>query len=44
MIKHCKFCAGGHPHGRCAAFGQKCNKCHRKNHFAKCCTKTGARD
>ena len=39
MIKHCKFCAGSHTCGRCAAFGQKCNKCHRKNHFAKCCTK-----
>ena len=39
MIKHCKFCAGSHQHGCCAAFGQRCNKCHEKNHFAKCCTK-----
>ena len=39
MIKHCKFCAGSHPRGRCAAFGQRCNKCHQKNHFAKWCTK-----
>ena len=39
MIKHCKFCTGNHPRGHCAAFGQKCNKCHQNNHFAKCCTK-----
>ena len=39
MIKHCKFCAGSHARGRCPAYGKKCNRCNRINHYAKCCTK-----
>ena len=37
IFRNCRFCAGSHRRGNCPAFGQKCNKCHRKNHFAKCC-------
>ena len=33
---NCKFCAGSHPKGNCPAYGQKCNSCHKKNHFARC--------
>ena len=36
MINNCKFCAGSHPRGKCPAYGQKCNSCHKKNHFARC--------
>ena len=39
IIKRCKFCAGSHARGSCPAYGQKCNRCHRNNHYAKCCTK-----
>ena len=37
IFQNCKFCAGSHQRGNCPVYGQKCNKCHRKNHFAKCC-------
>ena len=37
LFRNCKFCAGSHQRGNCPAYGQKCNKCHRKNHFARCC-------
>ena len=39
MINNCKFCAGSHPRGKCPAYGQKCNSCHKKNHFARCCNR-----
>ncbi|CAB4033003.1 retrotransposon-like family member retr-1 [Paramuricea clavata] len=40
LIKNCKFCAGRHQRGKCPAYGQKCNKCQRRNHFARCCKQT----
>ena len=36
LFRNCKFCAGTHQRGNCPAYSQKCNKCHRKNHFARC--------
>ena len=39
MINNCKFCAGSHPRRKCPAYGQKCNSCHKKNHFARCCNR-----
>ena len=39
MINNCKFCAGSHPRGKCPAYGEKCNFCHKKNHFARCCNR-----
>ena len=39
-INHCKFCAGSHPWGKCPAYGKQCNRCKRKNHYAKCCPKS----
>ncbi|CAB4033390.1 Hypothetical predicted protein, partial [Paramuricea clavata] len=31
---------GRHQRGKCPAYGQKCNKCQRRNHFARCCKQT----
>ena len=39
MINNCKFCAGNHPRRKCPAYVQKCNSCHKKNHFARCCNR-----
>ena len=36
----CKFCATNHQRGQCPAYGKICNKCKRKNHYAKCCKAT----
>ena len=38
-INYCKFCAGNHQRGKCPAYGQKYNSCHKKNYFARCCKK-----
>ena len=38
IIKRCTFCAGSHACGRCPAYHQKCNRYHRNNHYANCCT------
>lgn len=36
--KHtCKYCNFEHSKGRCPAFGKKCNKCGKTNHFASVC-------
>ena len=37
LIKNCKFCAGRYLREKCSAYGQKCDKCHCKNYFARCC-------
>ena len=39
IINSCKFCSGAHPRGACPAYSKICNNCHKKGHFAKCCTK-----
>ena len=36
-INKCKFCGGSHQRGKCPAYGKRCHKCHRKNHFEACC-------
>ena len=36
-INKCKFCGGSHQRGKCPAYGKRCYKCHRKNHFEACC-------
>lgn len=33
----CSRCTFRHDFGKCPAFGQRCNKCNRPNHFAKAC-------
>lgn len=33
----CKICGSKHANKNCPAFNQKCNKCDKKGHFAKCC-------
>lgn len=37
IFRNCKFCAGSRQRRNCPAYGQKCNKCHRRNHFARSC-------
>ena len=37
MINNCKFCAKSHRRGECPAYGRKCHKCKKDNHFAKFC-------
>ena len=36
-VRDCKYCGGEHKKGSCPAYGKICHKCHKKNHFAKCC-------
>ncbi len=37
MINKCKFCSGSHQRGKCPAYGKRCHKCQRRNHFEVCC-------
>lgn len=34
---NCNYCGKSHSEGHCLAKGKECNKCKRRNHFAKCC-------
>ena len=40
----CKYCGSNHKKRQCPAFGKECNKCHKKNHFAKLCKSKTAAD
>ena len=45
-INDCRYCGGSHQRGRCPAYGVCCNRCGKKNHFARrcsCSTETLAR-
>ena len=33
----CKFCGTTHRRGSCPAYGKTCQKCSKRNHFAKVC-------
>ena len=44
VIKKCKFCSYSHARGSCSAFNKKCNNCHQKGHFSKCCPKQNLHD
>ena len=35
--EECKLCGRIHKPRECPAFGQKCHKCKKKNHWASCC-------
>jgi hypothetical protein len=35
--KTCRKCGTRHAYGRCPAFGEKCLRCHKMNHFASQC-------
>ena len=39
VIMKCNFCSWTHNKGSCPAYGNICNNCGNKDHFAKCCTK-----
>ena len=36
-IRNCKYCGKSHNRGNCPAFGKKCQKCGRENHFKAVC-------
>ena len=36
----CDYCGYSHVKGSCPAYGKTCNRCGRKNHFAKICKQT----
>ena len=40
----CRYCGYSHERGRCPAFGKTCNLCTKRNHFAKVCLKTNAKE
>lgn len=33
----CKFCGYNHVYGKCPAYGKRCSKCSKRNHFASVC-------
>lgn len=35
--KDCQYCGKKHEKRKCPAYGQKCNKCHKMNHFSSVC-------
>lgn len=35
--KNCGYCGRIHRRNECPAYGQRCNKCQRQNHFARMC-------
>jgi len=37
IITNCKRCGSTHSINECYAYGKKCNKCSKLNHFANCC-------
>lgn len=40
MVRHCKYCGRDHQKGKCPAYGEKCRKCGKINHFStKCMSK-----
>ena len=36
--KKCNFCGFTHDARKCPAYGKRCNRCNRMNHFQRCCT------
>ena len=36
--KRCEKCGNDHPPRKCPAYGQKCHKCQKYNHFARVCS------
>ena len=37
LIRNCKYCGKSHNKGNCPAFGKKCSKCRKDNHFKAVC-------
>ena len=37
LIRNCKYCGKTHRKGNCPAFGKKCGKCGKENHFKAVC-------
>ena len=36
-IRNCKYCGKSHSRGNCPAYGKKCQKCGKDNHFKSVC-------
>ena len=36
-IRNCKYCGKSHSRGNCPAYGKKCQKCGKENHFKAVC-------
>ena len=44
-MRSCKYCGKSHNKGNCPAYGKKCQKCGKENHFnAVCKSGEGRRD
>ena len=44
-MRNCKYCGKSHNKGNCPAYGKKCQKCRKENHFkAVCKSNEGRRD
>ena len=41
-VVSCTFCGSTHARRKCLAYGKKCDKCHRMNHFSKVCRATSS--
>ena len=42
-IKNCNYCGISHNRGNCPAYGKRCQKCGKENHFKSVC-KSGSLD
>ena len=36
-LRRCTFCGYNHKARKCPAYGKKCNRCYKMNHFQRCC-------
>ena len=43
-IRNCKYCGKSHSKRNCSAFGKKCQKCGKENHFKAVCKSGNNRD
>ena len=41
-VRNCKYCGKSHNRGNCPAFGKKCQKCRKENHFKAVCKSGGS--
>ena len=41
-IRNCKYCGKCHDRGNCPAYGKKCQKCGKENHFKAVCKSGGS--
>ena len=44
LFSNCKYCGKSHSRGNCPAYGKKCQKCGKENHFKSVCKSGNSRD